>query len=144
MHNLRFTLFQCREKGDPMRDQEIDCFVSALQIQASQIKAINLPEAPLKPDLFDSTDVFLVGGAGDFSVLDSYRFLSHFFSFLEQVCQRPCPMFASCFGFQALCVALGGSVIYSPEDAEVGTYEVYLSEQGQQDPIFSSLPNSFY
>ncbi len=126
-----------------MREHEIACFRQALPDAASPFRTINLPYDRLDASAFEDTDVFLVGGAGEFSVLDAHRFLHHFFEFLGEVCQRGQPMFASCFGFQALCVALGGEVIHDPGRAEVGTYELFLTDAGRGDPLFGRLPERF-
>lgn len=127
-----------------MRPQEIRCFLEALKVERSQLRAVNLPADALTPDLFETTDVFLVGGAGDFSVLESHPFLPPFFEFLSQVCEVGHPMFASCFGFQALCVTLGGEVATDSQSAEVGTYELWLTSEGKADPLFGLLPEKFF
>lgn len=126
-----------------MRQQEVSCFLSALQISESQLTAVNIPYDKLNADLFCNTDVFLVGGAGDYSVLDSWPFLSGFFDFLNEICEKGVPMFASCFGFQALCLALGGRVVADPQNAEVGTFEMQLTEAGKADGVFGRLPEKF-
>ena len=53
------------------------------------------------------------------------------------------PLFASCFGFQALVVGLGGTVIKDVPHAEVGTYELTLTEEGKTDDLFSTFPHHF-
>ncbi len=36
--------------------------------------------------------------------------------------------------------ALGGDVIHDPDNTEVGTFEVELTDAGRQDPLFGDLP----
>ncbi|MFQ5639165.1 MAG: type 1 glutamine amidotransferase [bacterium] len=144
MNSIRFALIQCRERDDPMCDHEVGCFVEALDISREQISTINLPYDPLSPELFDVTDMFLVGGSGDFSVLDKEPFLFGFFDFLNEICSQGFPMFASCFGFQALCHAVGGKITTDSKNAEVGSYQVSLTQDGKADPLFGSLPDCFF
>jgi GMP synthase (glutamine-hydrolysing) len=53
------------------------------------------------------------------------------------------PVFASCFGFQALVLGLGGDVVADEDNAEVGSYRIRLTEAGQQDGFFGVLPSEF-
>lgn len=143
MENLKFTLLQCRNPDDPMRQQEINCFLEVLKISRSQLTAINILSESPGDFIFDKTDLVLVGGAGDYSVLDDASFLPPFFDFFCQVCERGFPMFASCFGFQATCLALGGNVIADTENTEVGTYKLQLTQAGKADVVFGVLPEMF-
>ncbi len=144
MENLRFTLIQCRNPHDPMREQEIQCFYQALNFPGSIVSDVNILEELPHTKLFEQTDAILVGGSGDFGVIDGYSFLKPLFEFLGDVCEAGFPMFASCFGFQALCQALGGNVIRDAKNAEVGTYEMQLTDEGKSDPVFGQLPQRFY
>lgn len=127
-----------------MRQQEINCFLEVLKVPAHNLNVVNLPYQLPKESLFNQTDVILVGGAGDYSILEVHPWLPPFCDFLCQVCELGFPMFASCFGFHALCVALGGKVISDPRNAEVGTYEVHLTEEGKLDPLFGQLPEKYF
>ena len=69
--------------------------------------------------------------------------MSPFIDTLGSLADTNFPMFASCFGFQGLCVALGTEVISDPDGAEVGTYALSLTEAGKLDPLFQSLPERF-
>ncbi len=53
------------------------------------------------------------------------------------------PMFCSCFGHQALALALGGAVETDKSRAELGTHSVTLNEAGRRDPLFEGLGNTF-
>jgi GMP synthase (glutamine-hydrolysing) len=44
------------------------------------------------------------------------------------------PTFASCWGFQALAMALGGDVVTDRDRTEVGTVWMELTPEGQKDP----------
>ena len=85
----------------------------------------------------------LVGGSGEYSVLDNNIVIKRFIDYLGEIVESIVPMFASCFGFQALALAYGGTVIHDEEKAEVGTYEIYTTMNAENDPIFQQLPKRF-
>jgi GMP synthase (glutamine-hydrolysing) len=62
---------------------------------------------------------------------------------LRLIHQRHQPMFASCWGFQALARALGGQVRNDRRRAEVGTHPLQLTDAGRADPLFGRLPDPF-
>ncbi len=140
---LRFTLFQCRNPDDPMLSHEVRCFQQVLRPFLGELRTVNIVTTRPEAALFADTDIFLVGGAGEYSVLDGAPFLHEFFDFLREIVARRWPMFASCFGFQALTVALGGTVVHDPEHLELGTVVVHLNSAGRADPVFGGLPASF-
>ncbi|MCH7679729.1 type 1 glutamine amidotransferase [candidate division KSB1 bacterium] len=144
MENLKFTLIQCRNPDDPMREQEIQCFSQALNFPGAIVTGVNILEEIPHTKLFEQSDAILIGGSGDYGVIDEHAFLHPLFKFLGDACEAGFPMFASCFGFQALCQALGGNVIRDSKNTEVGTYKIQLTDEGKVDPLFSELPEQFY
>jgi GMP synthase (glutamine-hydrolysing) len=113
-----------------------------------------LPESSLVPwdllagapslDQIRKHDALMVGGSGDYYV--SKRNLPDFDRLLgvlaEAVAQGP-PIFASCFGFQCLVEALGGSIIHDADNTEVGTFELALTADGERDDLLGTLPKQF-
>lgn len=53
------------------------------------------------------------------------------------------PIFGVCYGHQLLARAAGGEVGYHPRGQEIGTVEVKLLPDCENDPIFRGLPESF-
>jgi GMP synthase (glutamine-hydrolysing) len=143
--DLSFCLLQIRNDGDPVKAEEHACFVRRLGVPASQVEAVDVLSQPLDERIYERFDALLVGGSGEYSVLDDVDPIRRFLDFLGVTAARGFPTFASCFGFQALSLALGGEVEHDEERAEVGTYEITLTPEGQRDPLFSRvLPERFY
>ncbi len=140
----RFLLLQAREAGDPAADHEVRCFADALQVPLGAVVPWDLLRGAPDAAALDGVDALLVGGSGAFSVLDDLPWLHRFMDFLEETSvHRRFPTFASCFGFQALVVAGGGEVVRDPEHAELGTFDILLTEQGRTDALLGPLAPSF-
>lgn len=139
----RFLLFQARRPSDRVRGEERLAFAQRLQVDVQDVLQFDILTDDLDPAILQDVDALLVGGAGEFSVVDPVEPVRRFISFLSRVAEDGPPMFASCFGFQALVVGLGGEVVQDEPNAEVGTYRLERTQQGAADPLFSSLPGSF-
>jgi GMP synthase (glutamine-hydrolysing) len=144
MTDPRFLLLQARLSDDVMAAHEHRCFAETLGVPLERVRCHDLLRGPPSDADLAACDLLLVGGSGSFSVLDDHRWLKDFYGFLEHVAiPRALPVFASCFGFQALVVAGGGEVIHDVEHAEVGTFEVTLTEAGLRDPLLAGCAPSF-
>ena len=139
---IQFLLLQARVPRDEMANHEHECFARALGVQPSQISLHSLLNGRPSEEQVQSADAMLVGGSGQFSVLDNDEWVKGFIDFLSDVVvARKKPTFASCFGFQGLVLAGGGEVICDQENTEVGTFELTLSEAGKADPLFGTMPS---
>jgi GMP synthase (glutamine-hydrolysing) len=140
--HLRFLLLQARLPADEMAAHEHQCFVRALGVDPGQLVGHSLLAGRPDPAVLDSADALLVGGSGQFSVLDDEPWVKDFIDFLtDVVVAQERPTFASCFGFQGLVLAGGGEVICDKGGAEVGTFPLSLNAAGDSDPLFGQLPH---
>lgn len=140
----RFRLLQAREPDEPVRREEHLAFAARLSCSPDAIETLDLLEGShTLDDLVRGVDAVLVGGSGRFSVLDDVPWMPPFVDAMGLLAQHQFPTFASCFGFQALVLALGGEVISDPERTEVGTYSIALTEAGHADPLFQGSPPRF-
>ena len=145
MPAVPLLLLQARLATDPVLPEERESFAEAALVPVTEIDSWNLVERGA-PDLDTATryDGLLVGGSGDFLVSErDMPYMEETFRFLGEVVEKDIPMFASCFGFQCLVEALGGKVVYDPDNAEVGTCDVTLTDAGRSDPLFGELPPVF-
>jgi len=140
----KFRLLQARHADDPVREEERAAFATQLDVPVYSIVPHDLLTAPNELGVVtDGVDAVLVGGSGKFSVLDEAPWLSSFFDTLGALADAQFPTFASCFGFQGMVLALGGTVEHDEPNAEVGTYTLFTTEQASQDPVFGGLPARF-
>lgn len=138
-NKLRFLLLQVRLPDDPMRDQEVRCFAESLKCRTDQIDVLDLMlEAPTAKRL-RRVDMVLMGGSGDYSVAEGGTWLDGALHAMRELYDSGKPTFGSCWGFQAMARALGGEVVADVQRAEVGTFEIRLTEAGHQDPVMGPL-----
>jgi len=140
----RFLLMQARNQGDPMAQHEVDCFAAALGVEPASLNRWDLLRDVPDERALQRADLLLVGGSGDYSVLDNEPYIHRFLDFLANVVvAQNIPTFASCFGFQALVASAGGSMVRDPARAEVGTFTIQLTADGRRDPLLGALNSSF-
>ena len=143
MQRRRYLLLQIRNQDDPMRGQEVGCFLRALQCRHDRLRVIDLLSETHGHHVLDSADAVFIGGSGDYSITGQGAWLDRSLELLREVCERSKPTFASCWGFQAMSRALGGRVVRDPTNAEIGTRDLELTAEGHEDPVFGPLGPSF-
>ncbi len=97
----------------------------------------------LSPALLDDVDVVMIGGAGAYSVTQTYDWTPGLIDLCHACADRGTPLFGSCWGHQFVARAFGGEVIHDADRAEMGTHGVELTDAGRRDPLFSTLPDRF-
>lgn len=141
---IKILLLQARHADDAARLEERTSFAAMAGVAEAQVIPYDLLTSTPSLTEVRRYDVLMVGGSGDYYV--SKGNLPNFQGVLDllgEVTAVSHPMFASCFGFQLLVQALGGEIVYAPEQAEVGTYELSLTGDGRADELFSYLPDTF-
>ena len=141
--DLRFLLLQVRNPDDRMRGQEISCFERCFRLPAGQVEAVDLLGAAPTAAHIDRADVVLLGGSGDYSVARGGAWLPAALDAMVGLHESSKPTFASCWGFQAMARAMGGSVVTDRSRAEVGVTWLELTEAGLEDPVFGPLGPRF-
>ncbi len=119
-----------------MAAQEVAEFSRCLTRFHPRIKTFDLLGDALDPALLADFDLALVGGSGRYSAVGDAPWHSSAMASLRALGASGLPVFASCWGFQGLSRAFGGTVRRAKELAEVGTYRVRLTEAGSKDPVF--------
>jgi len=143
MQNLRYLLLQIRDPDDLIRRQEVDCFARAIGCEPVAIEPFDLLGGFPTQEQLQQFDAVLVGGSGNYSAAGESPWLEKTLAGFRRLVEQRKPTFASCWGFQAIARALGGSCIHDPPRAELGTLELQLTDAGRGDPLFGGLEDSF-
>lgn len=122
-----------------MAAHEVRCFAKHLRCGESNIHVHDLIGGQPSTSDLDDVDAVLLGGSGEYSVVKGGDWLEPALETMRQLYERSKPTFASCWGFQAFSLALGGSVVTDLERAEVGSFDLHLTEEGMADPIFAPM-----
>jgi GMP synthase (glutamine-hydrolysing) len=141
LNELALLLIQPRADV-PMIHHEIGCIAQYAQLQVEQLRSVSPFTSPINQALLEDIDGVIIGGS-DTSVLDEFSWTPAIMALIRQIAAVKMPLFGSCWGHQMIARALGGEVVSDVARKEMGSIEVNLTVEGQQDPIFSQLPASF-
>ena len=139
----KYLLIQARNDSDIAKPEEHASFAHQLGVSVKSIVQSDIFSEEMTIAAAEDYDAILVGGSGEYSVLDNHPTIIRFNDFVGELSTIGKPMFASCFGFQALALALGGSVVEDPDNAEVGSFILERADAAQNDVLFGRLPQSF-
>lgn len=127
-----------------MADHELDCFVSACDLAPDQFSVFNLPTDDLQHLELVGVDGIIIGGSGDFSLVEGgFEWRDDALELARHLVRVGKPTFGACFGLQVIVEALGGTLVRDEERAEVGSFPVELTEAADDDPVFGTLPDRF-
>ena len=87
-------------------------------------------------------DGWIVTGARG-SVHEEDEGVERLLEWIRSVVRAEAPFLGVCYGHQAVCAALGGTVERHPGGWELGTTEVGLTGAGRKDPLFEGFPDRF-
>lgn len=140
----KILLLQARNHDDVARLEERQSFADKAGLDVEQIVPYDLLfGTPTLREVL-GYDALMVGGSGDFYVSKgNLPGFAHVLELLRDVVASGHPIFASCFGFQLIVVALGGDIVHDQDGMEVGTYDLTLTEAGREDELLGTLPSQF-
>ena len=113
-------------------------FATALTERGVSLERYLVPQDGLPKD---AGDLLIVMG-GPMSVNDSDSWIAEETEFIRSVIQAGKPVIGVCLGSQFMAKALGAT-IRSGKALEIGMTPVRLTAEAKQDPVFSTLPESF-
>jgi len=141
---IHYLLLQVRNHDDPMSAHEVASFSRVLRIPSHLISVHDFLNGPPSQAAIDRADMILLGGSGHYSATDNGSWLLKGMEMLRGLYAARKPVFASCWGFQAMARAMGGEVLKDMDRAEVGTHTLKLTAAGLADPIFGPLGETFF
>ncbi len=140
---LKALLIQIREDFG-IKKEELESFSKHSGLGKQQIHSFDVFQTPhFTDDITSNYDLVFIGGASDASVLEPerYPFVTSLIETLRGCAEKKIPTFASCFGFQAAILALGGNIIHQAEDFEMGTYPINIKKD--ESALFEGISNNF-
>jgi len=136
---------QIREHQE-VAEEELKSFATYAGLKRSQIDVLNVFKTPdFDESILTGYDSLWVGGASEANVLrpDVYPFVNRAQKLLQYCCDNDIPVFASCFGFQLVVLALGGEIVDSDDEFEMGTVPITLTADAEDDILLHDTPNNF-
>ena len=121
-----------------MRQQEVSCFAEALGCDVHQVHPFDFLHNSLTRDQLDRADIVFVGGSGHYGAVHDAPWLDRALDGLREIHRLSKPTFGSCWGFQAMSRALGGTVIKDLGRAEVGTQALSLTSAAAAGTVGST------
>ncbi len=142
---MKILLLQARDANDPMLRHELECFAERCELDVDRFDTLNMAaEEWRSDDLLEHVNAVMVGGSGDYSLVDGgFDWHQPYLALMRRVVARRVPTFASCFGLQAIVQAFGGTVEKRAAAAEVGTFRIELTAAGRAEPLFSEVADGF-
>lgn len=139
---LRVRLIQIRAR-EAVRAEEQASFRERARLDTEQLVVTSALTESLTASLLDDVDAVMIGGAGAFSVTETFDWTQPLIDLCQACADCEMPLFGSCWGHQFVARAFGGTVINDSERSEMGTVDVDLTDAGRQDTLFSTLPDRF-
>lgn len=143
---MKILLIQIRQ-NETVKAEELDSFVKFSGIPKSSFEILDVFNTPdFTPEILKGASAVFIGGASEASVLEpeAYPFVESIIETIQATLILNIPVFASCFGFQAAVLALGGEIVRDIKDYEMGTYQMKTTKAARTDPVFSPLPAEFF
>ena len=140
--DLTVRLLQVRLKPD-IEAEEYQTIVRRTGLAHHQLLATNVLKEPLDVRLLDGVDAVIIGGAGAYSVTQTYTWTEDLIRLVQQIHRMRTPLFGSCWGHQLIARAFGGSVVHDLARVEIGCLAVELTEAGRTDELFGGFPATF-
>ena len=89
----------------------------------------------------NDTDAVIITGS-KYSVYDEQKWISYLMDIVKSFIDKNKPILGICFGHQILAACLGGKVIKNSRGWELGSYNVSLTTEGLDSPLFDSVDNN--
>lgn len=117
-----------------------ELFGEVIAAEGHELVEWEIGAAPPPPGPFDAWIV--LGGHQNVGEEAEYPWLYQEYDLLRELVETDTPLFAVCLGAQTLAHAFGARVAKLPAQ-QVGFAEVWLTGEGERDPVLGVLPGRF-
>jgi GMP synthase (glutamine-hydrolysing) len=144
---MKLLLIQYRT--DASKEHEQACVLRYTGLNDSEVVIANplMDPGVLKRVNLAEFDAMAIGGSGEFQIptmpSDVANSLETIRPLIDQAIEMKLPVIGMCFGHQILAWHFGILVVTDPQQSQVGSYPVTLTEEGRADPLFADLPTEF-
>jgi GMP synthase (glutamine-hydrolysing) len=144
---MKILLVQYRT--DASREHEQSCLIRYAGLEPQNLVIVNplLDPGALKRVNLTEFDALIIGGSGEFQIptmpTDVANSLETIRPLIDRAIKMNLPVLGMCFGHQILAWHFGILVVTDPQQSQVGSYPVTLTEEGRADPLFADLPAEF-
>ncbi len=149
LKDLKILVIQIRD-DQTIRDLEMGEFSRFSGLNLEQFTVINVFDTPLfEKGVIENHDALFVGGSSDSSGLESlahpekYPYAKKLRDLFIHCLEKEIPVFASCYGFEEVATAVGGTLTKDNRNVGAGFATIELTEEGKNDPLFKDMPNKF-
>ncbi|MEK6576640.1 MAG: type 1 glutamine amidotransferase [Nitrospirota bacterium] len=115
-------------------------FLASKGTPLDYIELENGDHVPENPD--DYRFIIILGGPMNVYEEDKYPYLKDEDRFIKDAIKRGTPILGICLGAQLIAKAAGAKVFANPAK-EIGWYNVTLTKEGLEDPLFRGLDREF-
>eukprot|EP00831_Metopus_contortus_P002637 TRINITY_DN10970_c0_g3_i1.p2 TRINITY_DN10970_c0_g3~~TRINITY_DN10970_c0_g3_i1.p2 ORF type:complete len:239 (+),score=50.51 TRINITY_DN10970_c0_g3_i1:137-853(+) len=115
--------------------------VNGMGIAPDQWECVNVQTGEHLPDPAGYAGCVLTGSHD--MVTDRSPWMMETEAWIRRSVDAGLPMLGICFGHQIMADALGGEAGFHPEGLEMGTVDIYLTEEGSKDALLGPLSSPF-
>lgn len=118
-----------------------DIIIKKCGLKKDEFEIIDCPKYDELPSINSIKGIIITGSHAMVSNYEPWSIKVE--KFLGNVIDNNIPILGICYGHQLLGDVLGGKVGYNPKGMELGTVDIYLTEEGKKDKLLGVMPINF-
>lgn len=118
-----------------------DHIINKSKMNRDEFVIVDCQKEEKLPEIDDIKGIIITGSHSMVSDYESWSVKIS--NSLKKIINKNIPILGICYGHQLLADILGGKVSYNPKGIEIGTKDIYLTEEGKKDRLLGVLPDEF-